>query len=99
MMHLSMQMGLMTLEAQRVIAMRLYGMGGYWNVTPSENARMMDEKSNAALASVMAAGVAAMQGKSPAGVAIAAMKPLRDKTRANAKRLTKRGPSLPNMKP
>jgi hypothetical protein len=99
MMRLSMQMGLMTLEAQRVVAMRVWGMGGLWNVTPDENARMVEEKTNAAAASVLAAGQAVMRGKSPAGVALAAMKPVRSKTRANAKRLAKRGPALPKTKP
>jgi hypothetical protein len=99
MMRLSMQVGLMSMEAQRVVAMRLWGMGGFWNVTPAENARMVNEKTVAVRASALAAGRAATQGKSPAGVALAAMKPVRAKTRANAKRLTKRGPSLPKAKP
>jgi hypothetical protein len=99
MMRLSMQMGLMTLEAQRVVAMRVWGMGGLWNVTPGENDRMVEEKSDAAVASAVAAGRAVMQGKSPAGVALAAMKPLRTKTRANATRLAKQGPAVPRVKP
>jgi hypothetical protein len=97
--RLSMQMGLMTLEAQRVVAMRVWGMGGFWNVSSAENARMVEEKSDAAVASALAAGQAVMRGKSPAGVALAAMKPLRTKTKANAKRLAKLGPALPKIDP
>jgi hypothetical protein len=97
--RLSMQMGLMALESQRVVTMRLLGMGGMWNVAPTEDTRMVDEKSEAALASATAAGRAALQGKSAAGVALAALKPLRAKTKANAKRLTKRGPAIPKITP
>ncbi len=95
MMRLSMQMTLMITEAQSVIAMRMMGMAGGWNTTPGENNRMVHEKSSAAIASGVAAGTAMMAGKSPAGIVLAATKPLRQKTRANAARLTKRGPKLP----
>jgi hypothetical protein len=95
MMRLAIQSSLMMAEAQRVIAMRLMGMAGGWRVSPGENARMVSEKSTAMLASGMAAGRAMMAGTSPEGVALAALKPIRAKTRANAKRLTQRGPKLP----
>ena len=95
MLRLSMQMGFMTFEAQRIVLMRLWGMGGYWNVLPTENTRMVEEKTTAAAASARAATRAIRQGKSPAGVALAAMKPVRAKTTANAKRLGRRGPAIP----
>lgn len=90
-MRLAMQSGMMIAEANMVIAMRLMGMGGMWRVTPSENARMVQEKSDAAIASGAAISRAIMAGHSPAKVALAGMKPVRDKTRANVTRLAKRG--------
>jgi hypothetical protein len=96
--RLSSQMMLMSWEAQRVATMRIWGMGGYWGVTSGENARMVDEKGTVAVASAMAAGRAMMLGQPPASVALAALKPVRAKTRANAKRLAKLGPSLPKTK-
>ena len=43
-MRLTMQSSMMLAEANMVIAMRMLGMGGMWRVTPSENARMVQEK-------------------------------------------------------
>ena len=95
MMHLGAQTTMMLAEAQMVIAMRLLGMAGSWTVGRGENNRMVSEKSAAMLASSMAAGRAIMAGAGPQGVALAALKPIRAKTRANARRLTKAGPKLP----
>lgn len=94
-MRLAMQSGMMMAEANMVIAMRLMGMGGMWRVTPAENARMVQEKTDAAVASGAAMTRAMMAGHSPAKVALAGVKPLRAKTRANATRLAKRGPGTP----
>lgn len=94
-MRLAMQSGMMIAEANMVIAMRLMGMGGMWRVNPSENARMVQEKTDAVIASGAAMGRAIMAGQSPAKVALAGMKPVRDKTRANATRLAKRGIGKP----
>ena len=93
--RLALQSTLMMAEAQRVIAMRLAGMAGGWNVTSSEDARMVAEKSDAAMASGQAMLRTAMAGGSAGAVALAGLKPVRAKTRANAVRLTKRGPKLP----
>jgi hypothetical protein len=82
---------LMTLEAQMIIAMRLGGMAGFWNVTKTENNLMSTEKLAAAQASAFAAAAAMMFGANPAGVALAALKPVRRKTKANVRRLGKRG--------
>ena len=95
MMRLGLQTALMMAEAQRVIAMRLIGMAGGWTVSHDENQRMVSEKSTAVIASGLAAGRAMMAGASPEGAALAALKPIRAKTRANAKRLTRGGPKLP----
>ena len=94
-MRLAMQSGMMMAEANLVIAMRVMGMGGMWRVTPAENARMVKEKSDAAVASAAAMTRAILAGQSPAKVALAGMKPVRAKTRANATRLAKRGLGKP----
>jgi hypothetical protein len=90
--RLQVRFGLMLAEAQMVIGMRMLGMAGMWRVTPSEGARMVSEKLAAAQAATFAATRAAMQGKSPAVIADHALKPIRRRTKANAKRLAKRGP-------
>ena len=96
--RLTVQSTLMIAEAQRVIAMRMAGMAGAWNVTSSEDTRMVAEKSDAAMASGQAMLRAAMAGGSGGAVALAGLKPVRAKTRANAGRLAKRGPKLPDDK-
>ena len=95
MMRLGLQTATMAAEAQMVIAMRLIGMAGGWKVSPGENRRMVSEKSAAMLASSVAAGRAMMAGAGPGGVTLAALKPIRAGTRANAKRLALRGPKVP----
>jgi hypothetical protein len=88
---LSMRTGMMMAQANMVIAMRMMGMAGAWNVAPAENKRMVDEKTAAAVASGTAMMRAAMAGKGPVAVAEAGLAPVARKTRANAKRLGKRG--------
>jgi hypothetical protein len=90
--RLQFRFGLMLAEAQMVIGMRLLGMAGLWSVNPGENARMVSEKLAAAQDATLAATRAAMQGKSPAIIAEHALKPIRRRTSANVKRLTRRGP-------
>lgn len=93
--HLSVQSAMMLAEANMVIVMRLWGMAGFWNVTPFENRRMVHEKAAAAQASALAAGRAIAAGKGPAAVAHAALKPVRHRTKSNVRRLTRRGPARP----
>jgi hypothetical protein len=95
MIGLSFRFATMMTEAQMVIAMRMLGMAGLWRVTPTESARMITEKLAAAQESATAATRAALRGKSPAVVADHALKPIRRRTGANAKRLTSRGPGTP----
>jgi hypothetical protein len=95
MMSLSIRTATMLAEAQMVIGMRMLGMAGMWRVTPSENTRMVNEKLAAAQESAFAATRAALLGKSPATIAEHALKPIRRRTSANAKRLTRRGPGTP----
>ena len=89
--QLSLQTGLMMAEAQMVIAMRLWGMAGFWNTKPEENLRMVQEKAEAMVQASKAASRAMMSGGGAASVAMAALKPVRRRTRANVKRLTKPG--------
>ena len=81
----------MMAEAQAVIAFRVLGMAGVWSVTPSENARMITEKTKALRQSATAASKATLQGKSPEKVLARALTPIGSKTAANYKRLSKRG--------
>ena len=78
-------------ETQSVIAMRTLGMAGLWSVTPTERRRMVDEKLPAFTEAALAAGTAAFHGKRPDQVMDAAIRPLGKATRANSKRLAKRG--------
>lgn len=85
------QVGFMMAEANSVIAMRTLGMMGIWSVTPSEDGRMISEKVHAMAKAQSDATRVAMNGGSFDEIAAAAIKPIRNKTRANAKRLGKRG--------
>ena len=80
-------------QANTVMAMRVMGMAGLWNVTDREDARMWSEKPEAFQRSAMAATQAAMSGKRPDQIVYAALAPLDRKVGANFRRLTKRGPS------
>ncbi|HEY6919700.1 MAG TPA: antifreeze protein [Tabrizicola sp.] len=95
MISLSMKTGMMLVEAQMVIGMRMMGMAGLWRVTPSENARMSSEKVSAATEVAKATSRALMSGKSPSFVAEAALKPIARRTKSNVKRLAGRGPGKP----
>lgn len=80
----------MLAEANTVIAFRLMGMAGGWPVSPSENTRMVVEKGPAFIRAYGAAATAAMKGRRPDEIAEAALRPIGRKTRANAKRLSRR---------
>lgn len=88
------QMTFMTLaaEAQTVIAMRTLGMMGLWNTGAGENKRMVDEKTDAFAKAAIATAGAIARGARPDQIAMAGMRPLRQKTRPNVARLTKAGP-------
>ncbi|OSQ50633.1 hypothetical protein [Marivita geojedonensis] len=87
----AMQMGWVMAEAQGVIAMRMMGAMGLWSVPKTENSRMLNEKVFAFLKGGTDASLAMLAGKSPDVVAALAIKPIRQTTRANHRRLTKRG--------
>ena len=88
------QLGMVMAEAQAVIAMRMLGSMGLWSVTPAENSRMVSEKVSAMGQSMQAATQAMLSGARPDQITAAAIKPIRRKTRANARRLGKRGPKI-----
>ena len=92
---LSLKTGMMLMEAQMVIGMRMMGMAGLWRVLPSENGRMSSEKMSAATEVAMATSQALMAGKSPSVIAEAALKPIARRTKSNVKRLAGRGPGKP----
>ncbi len=81
-------------ESQVVIGLRLAGMAGFWPMGQAETKRMVTEKMQASLDSGHAALRAGMSGASPAQVAMAAMAPVRSKTRSNAKRLQRKVSAL-----
>ncbi|EAU46554.1 hypothetical protein [Salipiger bermudensis] len=81
-------------EAQQVVAYRTLGMAGLWSVDPSENVRMVTEKSPALMQSWWSASRAAMGGAAPERVVMAWAGPLERKARSNRKRLAKRGPNM-----
>ncbi|SHI94026.1 hypothetical protein SAMN04488012_103373 [Palleronia salina] len=81
----------MVAEAQAVIAYRLAGLAGVWSVAPTENAVMIGEKGPALLDAQAAAWTAAMRGGRPDQVYNAWLGPIGKATRANARRLGKRG--------
>lgn len=95
MINLSMKTGMMLMEAQMVIGMRMMGMAGLWRVHPSENTMMSSEKVSALGQSAIATSQAIMTGKSPAFIAEAALKPISRRTKSNVKRLAARGPGKP----
>lgn len=88
----SMQLTALLAEAQVVIAMRVMGMAGLWSTSSQENQRMVSEKVYALSRAARDATAVALTGAGPEAAMAAAIKPLRQKTRSNARRLTKRGP-------
>ena len=92
-----MQLTFLTLaaEAQTVIALRTLGMMGLWKTGAGENQRMVSEKKAAFTKSAVAVAGALARGASPDQIAMAGMKPLRQKTKPNVARLTKAGPKSP----
>ena len=85
----AMQATRIALEAQRVIVLRMSGMAGFWAMQPDETSRMVEEKLAAGMESAMAVMLSGMAGHSLPKLAMAAMKPIRRETRANARRLSK----------
>lgn len=91
----SILMAQMIAEANMVIALRMWGLAGAWQMAPGENQRMMTEKLSAAQASGRAMTRAAMAGATPGEVASAGLKPVRRRTQANVARLTRDATKVP----
>ena len=95
----AMVFGALMAEAQVVIAMRMMGSVGAWNLGPAENIRMVTEKASAATDAGQAMSRAIWRGASPAETALAVMQPIRKRTKNNVKRLTARGPVKKTRRP
>jgi hypothetical protein len=80
-------LGMLALEAQAVIGMRLLGMNGAWPVGKNENRQMLAEKPPAFARAATAAVKKAASGGRPEQILTAAVKPLTRTVRANRKRL------------
>ncbi|SEN56946.1 hypothetical protein SAMN05216227_101754 [Pseudorhodobacter antarcticus] len=87
----ALQLSMMMIEAQSVIAMRMMGMAGLWKVSPTENDRMVTEKMDAMVESAAAVGRVTLQGGSADEITAAAIAPMRNATRLNKRRLKKSG--------
>lgn len=83
----SLEMAAMAREAQVVIGLRLAGFAGLWPMAPGEAEQMLAEKLQAAHGARHAALHAALAGAGASEIAMAALAPLRQRTRANAQRL------------
>ncbi|MFV0245604.1 MAG: antifreeze protein [Qingshengfaniella sp.] len=94
-----MELAVLAVEAQSVIAMRMMGMTGLWTMPRSENERMLREKPPAFTHAVWAAWAAALGGQRPDQVMAAAVRPLRRQTRRNVRRLGRSGPRNPFLLP
>ncbi|MGA0539195.1 antibiotic ABC transporter [Neotabrizicola sp. VNH66] len=89
MLSLGLRSTAMLSEAQMVISLRLMGFAGFWPVSSGEGMRMVTEKLEALHEAQMAALNTMARGGSAAAVAEAALKPVRRRTRANARRLSR----------
>ena len=85
--HGSVELTTLLVETQLVMGYRMLGMVGLWSVAPGENRRMIAEKGPAFAQAAVAASRAAMAGRRPDEILDAWVKPLRRKTRSNARRL------------
>ena len=87
---LSLRSTTLVAEANKVARLRILGMIGAWPVAGSETHRMWTEKPGAFVMSAGRATEAVLRGGSPDQVYEAALIPIDRKTRANARRLSKR---------
>ncbi len=79
----------MMAQAQTVVGLRMLGMMGVLTASKRENHTMVAEKAPAFAKAALAAGAAAMAGKSPDQIAQAAIRPIARRTGSNVRRLTK----------
>jgi len=79
------------IETHSVVTLRMLGMAGVWNTPFDESWRMVAEKPEAFIEAGRDGMIAAMSGAGPDKVLEASIRPLSRKTRANRKRLSRRG--------
>lgn len=89
--RLAQETGQMLAEAQMVITMRMFGMAGLRQMAPTETTRMVQEKAEAMMQATTAASLAMLTGAGAATVVMEALKPVRRRTHANLRRLSKQG--------
>ena len=85
------QMARIAMDSQMVIGYRVAGMMGMMAQSPGEPFRMVAEKQAAASESLFAMAQAASRGDSADRVMSAALRPYSKRTRANSRRLTRKG--------
>lgn len=81
---------MLALESQTVVALRMFGLCGFWPMAASERERMVSEKPLAFARSAAAAAAVATEGGRSDEILAAALQPLRTKTRANMRRLSRK---------
>ncbi len=85
------QMAQIAWESQMVIAMRTAGMMGVLRQDLAEPQRMVTEKADASFEALLATLRAAGNGQRADRVMAAALRPYRRRTRANMRRLSRKG--------
>lgn len=93
--RLTLDTGLMALQAQQVVAMRTLGLMGAWRTRDGETTRMVTEKLDAMGEAKRGISQAFGQAMSPLAIAHAALAPYAERTRDNHQHLTRRGPGRP----
>ncbi|MBU3030420.1 antibiotic ABC transporter [Paracoccus sp. XHP0099] len=86
-----MQMTRIAVDSQVIIGLRMAGMMGMMAQSPGEPFRMVAEKQAAASESLFAVAQATSRGVPADRVVSAALRPYSKRTRANSRRLTRRG--------
>lgn len=94
-MHMWVACGRLVADVQSVMAMRLLGLGGAWQVDPAETRVMVEEKLPAFTEAMVGGALCAVAGRRPDEVAWALIEPFSDKARSNRQRLLQQGPCLP----
>lgn len=91
---LAMQAAQIGMEAQAVIALRMAGFAGLWQLPPEEATRMVVEKAEAAVDAFSAVTQAAFEGAAPETVLAAGMSEIGRRTAGNLERLSRLAPMM-----
>ena len=95
MIHLSLRAGMVRMEAQMVIALKMMGILGLRRVTPSGSDRMSSEKVSYLGQPAVAVPQAVMPGQPQDALAEVAPRPVARATKSNVKCTARRGPGKP----